>query len=74
MSCDFLNNEQVLYILLCFNDNYALSAGVDIIYLIENNKNKICFHIFKHVPVTEYIINDQYKADFGDRNILGLKR
>jgi lipopolysaccharide biosynthesis glycosyltransferase len=48
-SCDFLNNEQVLHILLCFDNNYALSAGVDIISVIENNqKNQIHFHIFTH--------------------------
>ncbi|MCO6554609.1 MAG: hypothetical protein J6572_06320 [Gilliamella sp.] len=49
LSCVFLNNEHVLHILLCFDDNYALSAGVDIVSVIENNKNnQIHFHIFTH--------------------------
>ncbi|WP_160402722.1 glycosyltransferase [Gilliamella sp. Pas-s95] len=46
---DFLNNTPVLHILLCFDNNYALSAGVDIISVIENNKNRqIHFHLFTH--------------------------
>lgn len=49
LSCVFSNNEHVLHILLCFDDNYALSAGVDIVSVIENNKNnQIHFHIFTH--------------------------
>nr|WP_238786501.1 glycosyltransferase [Gilliamella sp. ESL0250] len=34
---------------MCFDDNYALSAGVDIVSVIENNKNnQLYFHIFTH--------------------------
>lgn len=45
----FLNSEHVLHILLCFDNNYTLSAGVDIISVIENNKNQnIHFHLFTH--------------------------
>ncbi|OCG39235.1 hypothetical protein A9G28_09955 [Gilliamella sp. Fer1-1] len=49
LSCDFWDNESILHILLCFDDNYALSAGVDIISIIENNnEQQIHFHIFTH--------------------------
>ncbi|MWN31249.1 MULTISPECIES: glycosyltransferase [unclassified Gilliamella] len=47
--CNSLNNTPVLHILLCFDNNYALSAGVDVISVIENNKNQqIHFHLFTH--------------------------
>lgn len=48
-SCAFGYNENVLHILLCFDDNYALSAGVDIVSVIENNKKQqLHFHLFTH--------------------------
>lgn len=49
LSCAFSDAKHVLHILLCFDDNYALSAGVDIISVIENNqKQPIHFHLFTH--------------------------
>lgn len=47
--CGFACKQNVLHILLCFDDNYALSAGVDIISVIENNKrHQLHFHLFTH--------------------------
>ncbi|SCB79919.1 glycosyltransferase [Gilliamella intestini] len=47
--CNSLNNTPVLHILLCFDNSYALSAGVDVISVIENNtKQQIHFHLFTH--------------------------
>ncbi|OCG28465.1 hypothetical protein A9G11_10755, partial [Gilliamella sp. wkB108] len=49
LSFPFLDNKQILHILLCFDNNYTLSAGVDIISVIENNLNQnIHFHLFTH--------------------------
>ncbi|OCG07696.1 hypothetical protein A9G13_05640 [Gilliamella sp. wkB178] len=49
LNYDFTNSKQVLHILLCFDNNYALSAGVDVISIIENNKHlEIHFHLFTH--------------------------
>ena len=49
LSCGFACKQNVLHILLCFDDNYALSAGVDIISVIENNKrHQLHFHLFTH--------------------------
>lgn len=49
LSCEFSNNESTLHILLCFDENYCLSAGVDIISVIENNlEQSLYFHLFTH--------------------------
>ncbi|MDF7667526.1 glycosyltransferase [Orbaceae bacterium ESL0727] len=44
-----LDKEPVLHILLCFDNNYALPAGVAITSVIENNPQQtIHFHLFTH--------------------------
>ena len=49
LSCDFDNNQSILDILLCFDDNYALPAGVNIFSIVESNPlQQIHFHIFTH--------------------------
>lgn len=49
LSHNFDNNQSVLHILLCFDDNYALSAGVNILSIFENNPLRpIHFHLFTH--------------------------
>ena len=49
LSCDFDNNQSILDILLCFDDNYALPAGVNIFSIIESNPlQQIHFHLFTH--------------------------
>nr|WP_255520619.1 MULTISPECIES: glycosyltransferase [unclassified Gilliamella] len=49
MSCDFDNNQSILDILLCFDDNYALPAGVNIFSIVESNPlQQIHFHLFTH--------------------------
>ncbi|OTQ58021.1 glycosyltransferase family 8 protein [Gilliamella sp. A7] len=49
LSCDFDNNQSILHILLCFDDNYALPAGVNIFSVFENNPlQQIHFHLFTH--------------------------
>ncbi|MBI0036996.1 hypothetical protein H3T61_01930 [Gilliamella sp. B14384H2] len=49
LSCDFDNNQSILDILLCFDDNYALPAGVNIFSIVESNPlQQIHFHLFTH--------------------------
>lgn len=49
LSCNFDNNQSILDILLCFDDNYALPAGVNIFSIVESNPlQQIHFHLFTH--------------------------
>lgn len=49
LSCDFDNNKSILHILLCFDNNYALSAGVNIFSVVASNPlQQIYFHLFTH--------------------------
>lgn len=64
---NFINNEDVLHILLCFDDNYALPAGIDVISVIENNKKyQLHFHLFTHSISDE---NRKKLASINSKNV-----
>lgn len=45
--CNRSKSIEPLHILLCFDDNYALAAGINILSVLENNKkNCLHFHLF----------------------------
>ena len=61
LSCNFDNNQSILDILLCFDDNYALPAGVNIFSIVENNPlQQIHFHLFTHN------LSDENRRKFGE--------
>ncbi|MDF7671508.1 glycosyltransferase [Orbaceae bacterium ESL0721] len=44
-----ISENKVLHILLCFDDNYALPAGIAIMSVIKNNPQQVVhFHLFTH--------------------------
>lgn len=56
------NNDpaQVLHIILCFDDGYAMPAGINIVSILNNNKNSLFhFHLFVK-PLSPQSI-DQFK-------------
>ena len=61
LSHNFGNNQSVIHILLCFDDNYALSAGINIFSVFENNISRpIHFHLFTHN------LSDENRRKFGE--------
>lgn len=61
LSHSFDNNQTIIHILLCFDDNYALSAGINIFSVLKNNAvMPIHFHLFTHN------LSDENRRKFGE--------